>query len=311
VGCLQKLINLVVALLVLVALAGAGMYYFLLPELDTKLADAVRREFILPPSSSVIIDRGSLADTLEGQVRRFRVTSAEAKIDGVAVEDLKFEAKGIRFDLPQTLATGNAELMDVDYGELECRISEAAIEERWAAELEKRGLKKVEVELKDDRVKLSGVIDVMGFETRASARGQLVADGTERVKFKSTEIDLGKLNLEVKKFGVAFDSLTPVIDVGQFKLAVLIDQLKAEKGYLVIRARSRGLAERLAEGEQEREDERRRLDHEEETLRKQLEDIQKAKSEVDKADSKAQEKADEPSGQAGQPDSREDSGSDH
>lgn len=280
-GCLQKLINLVVGLLALAALALAAVYYLALPQLDTKLADAVRREFMLPPSSTVIIERGSLADTFEGQLRRFHVTSAEAKVDDTTVEDLDFEAKGIRFDLAQTLATGKANLTDVDYGELRCKVSEATIEQRWAAELERRGLSKVNVELDNDRVRLTGIAKVMGFETKVAAKGQLVADGSDKIKFKSTEIDFGKFNLEVKQFGIAFDSLTPVIDVGQFKLTILIDKLKAEKGYLEIEARSRGLKEHLSESDQAVQDEKERLAHEKEELEKQMQDIEERQKQVD------------------------------
>jgi len=86
VGCLQKLANLLLSLVVLAAIALAGVYFFVLPQVDEKLADAVRREFILPPSSTVIIDRGSLLDTLEGQVHRFHVTSDE--LFGLCVEPL-------------------------------------------------------------------------------------------------------------------------------------------------------------------------------------------------------------------------------
>jgi hypothetical protein len=238
----------------------------------------------------VIIERGSLMDTLEGQVHRFHVTSAEAKVEGVAVEDLDFEAKGIRFDLAQLLLTSKAELKDVDYGELKVKVSEEALKQRWAAELAKRGLTKVDIKLDNDRVKLSGVagLGILG-DTRVSATGELIAEGSERVKFKTTELDLGKFNLEVKQLGLIFDSLTPVLDLGQFKVAVLIDQLHTSKGYLIIQARSRGLNERLSENGAAREDEKARIAHEKEELQKQLADLEKREKDANDAEAKAQQ----------------------
>jgi hypothetical protein len=288
VGCLQKLANALMALLLLAALALGGVYYFALPQLDSKLADAVRREFLLPPSSTVIIERGSLLDTLQGQVHRFHVTSSEAKIADTTVEDLDFEAKGIRFDLTQLLVTGKAELKDVDYGELKGKVSEEALKQRWAAELSKRGLDKVDIKLDSDRVKLSGVAGLLGMDTKVAAEGELVADGSERVKFKTTELDLGKFNLEVKQLNLVFDSLTPVIDLGQFKVAVLIDKLRTDKGYLIIQARSRGLGERESESAAAREDEKARIAHEKEELQKQLDDLNRREKDVAAADAAAQ-----------------------
>jgi hypothetical protein len=284
-GCLQKLANAILTLVVLAALLAAAAWYFLLPQLDVKLADAVRREFMLPPSSTVIIERGSLADTLEGQLRRFHVSSPEAKIADTPVEDLEFEAKGIRFDLAQTFATGKADLQDVDYGEMTVKVSQSAIQQRWAGELEKRGVRKPEVELDNDKVKLSGLVDLKLAKLRVAATGRLIADGTERIKFEATELDMGGANVEIKQLRSAITSLTPVIDVGQFKLSILVDEVKTEDGYLFIRARSRGLKERLDESGQAVEDEQTRLEHEEEVLRQQLADIEarkKAAAEAEK-----------------------------
>jgi hypothetical protein len=269
-GCFNRLINVLFALLVIIVLAGAAAYYFLLPRLDTLIADAVRREFILPPTATVIIQRGSLFDTLEGQVRRFHVESSEAKIEGVVVNDLKFDAKGIRFDLLKTIGRGQAELQDVAYGELELKISEASIEERWAAELKRKGLSKVEVQLQNDRVNVSGLLDIKLAQLRVGATGKLAVDGNDTIKFKPTEIDLGGANFQVAGIKAAITGLTPVIDLGQFKVVILVDQLQAQKGYLLVKARSSSLEEHLAKGAEAKANERKRIAHEKQVLEEQL-----------------------------------------
>jgi hypothetical protein len=282
-GCTSRIISTLFALVVVVAVLLAATYYFLMPRLDTMIEDAVRREFILPPSSTVDIERGSLFDTLEGQVRRFYVNSAEAKIDGVLVNDLRFVAKGIAFDLGKTILTGKADLKDVAFGELELKISEASIEERWAAELERKGLSKVEVTLQNNRVGISGLVDLKLAKLRVAAKGKLVVDGTDKIKFKPAELDLGGTNIEVGGIRAAVNSLTPVVDLGQFKMTILVDKLEAKDGYLLVSARSSDLNERMNESAEARSDEKARLAHEREVLEKQLADVKKQQEEADKA----------------------------
>jgi hypothetical protein len=279
-GCLNRLLNTLLAIIALVVIAVALAWYFLMPRLDTLLADAVRREFILPPTATVIIERGSIFDTAEGQLQRFHVESPEAKIDGVLVNDLRFDAKGIRFDLVKTLTTGNAELKDVAYGELEVKVSEASIEQRWAAELAEKGLDKVNVKLENNKVEVSGLIDIKIAKLRVGAKGKLEVDGSDMIKFKPVEVDLGGANLDVSGIKAAMTGLTPVVDLGQFKVAILVDKLKAEKGYLVISARSTGLSEHLAKGEKEKADERARIKHEKETLQEQLKKLAEEEKQV-------------------------------
>lgn len=279
-GCINRLLNTLLAIIALVVIAVALAWYFLMPRLDTLLADAVRREFILPPTATVIIERGSIFDTLEGQLQRFHVESPEAKIDGVLVNDLKFDAKGIHFDLVKTLTTGNAELKDVAYGELEVKVSEASIEQRWAAELAEKGLDKVNVKLENNKVEVSGLIDIKIAKLRVGAKGKLEVDGSDMIKFKPVEVDLGGANLDVSGIKAAMTGLTPVVDLGQFKVAILVDKLKAEKGYLIISARSTGLNEHLAKDEKAKADERARIKHEKETLQEQLKKLAEEEKQV-------------------------------
>ena len=253
-GCLQRLANCVFGV-VLVAVVGLLLvYYLVLPRLDEMLADAVRREFMLPPSSTVGITRGSLLDTLEGEVKHFHVQSSEAKISGLLVEDIEFRAEGIRFDLPQTLISGQAELLEVAQGELVFRVDEQALEDRWAADLRKRGLTDVQVELTDDQVAVNSVLDLKLTKVRVGASGELYVDGTDRIRFKVRELELGGANVGVEELKAVFSAMTPVIDLGQFKMSVAIDDVGMRDGYLYVQARSMSLEEKLAREQAEEED---------------------------------------------------------
>jgi hypothetical protein len=178
-------------------------------------------------------------------VQRFYVESDEAKISDLVVEDLEFLAEGIRFDLLRTFLSGRAELSEVTHGQLSLKVSEQALEDRWGGELG-RSLSKVEVDLSDKGVAVSGVMDLMLTEMRVGARGEFIVDGTDRVRFKVNELELGGASIGVEQLKAVFTALTPVIDLGQFKLQVVLDEAYTSAGYLFIEARSRSLEEKLA-----------------------------------------------------------------
>jgi len=237
-GCLKRLLNCLLLVILVVALALGAGYFYLLPRLDAMLADAVRREFMLPPSSTVTITRGTLLDTLEGEVERFYVSSPEAKISDLPVEDVEFYAGGIRFDLPRTLLSGQADLQSVAQGNLAFKVSAAALQDRWVTELAKRGLSKTEVTLEDDKIEVNCVLDLKLTEVRIGATGELYVDGTDRIKFRTTDLQVGSSSIGIDQLKAVFSTLTPVIDLGQFKMSVAIDQVQMRDGYLHVVAHS-------------------------------------------------------------------------
>jgi hypothetical protein len=233
--------NFIFGLVILVLLLGAVIWFWALPQVDVKLADAVRREYLLPPSATVEINRGSLLDTLEGQVESFYVESEEAKIDDVTVSDLKFVAEGIEFDLPQTLLTQRAELKNLDHGRLSFRIREEALVERWAADLEAAGLKKVEVKLTDNDATVSGLLDLALVKMRIGGKGKLGTDGNA-IRFELEELTVGDNKIGLAEMNAVFSKLAPVLDIGQFKkVGIHIDKLDTGNGFIEIEATSRDL----------------------------------------------------------------------
>jgi len=245
-SCYQRVVNCIFGLFVIAAIAGGALYFYVLPRLDNLLADAVRREYILPPSATVVITRGSLLDTLEGEVARFYVDAEEAKLDGLLVKDLRFLAEGIRFDLPRTLISGQAELLNVSHGQLSLSVSEEALEERWSEELASKGLSKVDVELSNEGVGVSAVVDLKLTEVRVGAKGYFEVDGTDRIRFHATDLELAGTSIGIAELKAAFSTLTPVISLGRFKMHVVVDELFTSAGHLFIETRSQSLEEKIA-----------------------------------------------------------------
>lgn len=282
-GCFQKLANFVLVLVVIALLAVLSLNWFLMPKVDDELADSVRREFMLPPSSTVVIGRGSLLDTLEGQVDSFFVDSDEAKLGGMLVEDLVFRGSGISFDLPSVLVSGNAGLREVKSGELQLKVSEQALVERWGEELARKGMRDVQIELDGGRVSIDAIFDMAFAEVRIGATGRIIPDGSSRLKLEVDELQLGGADIGVKELKAAFSALTPVVDLGQFQVAIDVDELRMEDGYLYVQARSRSLDEidtESADGD---------LDQREQELLEELERVRREKAAQERQDELASE----------------------
>lgn len=241
-GCLRTVSGFIFTVLLLAGLCYAALQVYLLPKVDSTLADAVRREYLLPPSATVTIKRGSVFDTLEGQVESFYVESNEAQIDELPVKDLKFVAEGVSFDLPQTLLTQRAELKALKNGRLNFKVTEKALSQRWVEQLEGAGLSKVEVKLEPDGADVSGVFSLAMIKVRVGAKGKLSTDG-ERVRFELSKLSLGDSAVEVGALNAVFSKLAPVVDLGQFKVGMHIDKLSVQSGYVAVQASSRSLDE--------------------------------------------------------------------
>ena len=160
----------------------------------------------------------------------------------------------MQFDLPRTLLSEQAELKRVDNGTLSVRVSEEAVRDRWGEELAGKGLKNVKVDfLSDDRVEVTGELDLKIVKVPVAAAGRFIVDGSDRVQFKAADFAVGGTEIGLSSFKDAVSLLTPVVDLGKFRMYVNIDEMRAEEGYLVIKARS------MSEEERRRRDEANRL----------------------------------------------------
>jgi hypothetical protein len=242
-GCLKAIGGCIFGIVLVAALAATAFYLWAVPELDELFADSVRREFMLPPSSTVRLEHGSLQNTMQGRVQRMVVEADEAKIEGLAVEDVKLAAEDVRFDVPATLLTRDAQWDAVGQGTLSFKASEAALKERWTGELESRGLKKVDVKLSEGEVSINGLLDIGLLKMHVGTTGQIAVDGSDRIVFQPSKLQLGDTNVGVEKLEAVFDTLTPVLDLGKLKLGIGVEELEARDGYLHVKAKSMQLGE--------------------------------------------------------------------
>jgi hypothetical protein len=243
--CLKSVLSGMLLGVGLLALLIFGAYLFFHPRLDAALSDAVRREYLLPPSATIKFDHGTMLDTYQGKIERFYVNAKEAKLEGLVISDVELITTGIQFDMTRTLITGEAELKKVDHAQLKFRVAEESLAERWSETLAGRGISDVDVDLGDKVIEVSGKIDLKLATVPVAARGVFEADGSKLIRMKVNELKFGSTKLPLSQFKELFTKSirTPVLDLGDLQMGVSVRRLEAKNGYLYVEAESETLEE--------------------------------------------------------------------
>lgn len=257
-GCIGGLVRFVLTVALLLVIGIAVAYFHYSPKLEEILADSIRREFMLPPSSTVVITPGSMLDTLEGEVERLYVEATEAKIDGLVVRNLTLLGEGIHINVLKTIITGQAVFKGITHSEISLQVSEEELENRWRAELSKKGLSDVEVTLGEE-IGIAAVLDLKVTKIKVSAQGVLTIEEGERIRFTVTHLNLGGAEIGLREMEATFSAMSPLIDLGQLKLNVVVDEVRTGDGMLFVSARSRSLKEKIV-GDQESAQKKREAD---------------------------------------------------
>lgn len=234
---LDRLLPILAAFGALILLVIMAINIILMPQLDSKLEQAVRREFALDESAGVRIQRGSLSQTLRGYLPHFTVTSANAIIDELPVEDLEFAASGIDFNMRGIMRGDKAELSDLDSAQLSIKVSEVHLQKRLRPLIEEEGLLDPVLTIEADGVKLSAKKKnkLLG-KLKLSAKGVFIADGTDSVRFELRDLEVGQLNVGISSLGLKFAEALPVLDMGGFAGNIMVDEVHTTPGYLHVTA---------------------------------------------------------------------------
>lgn len=233
----------VLLILVLVVLACLAVISFvLLPELDSKLASAVRRELSLPEDAEVEIERGSFAQTLDGYLPRCHLKSSDVTIDNLQVEQLVFTATGIGFNMREMIKGEKTQITEVQSAELSLQVSAGQLESRLIPLLEQEGLSDVQLSFDSTGVKMTAKrkFKVVG-TVKLGAKGQFIAGGSDHVRFKVTDVEIADLDIGVSKLNLDFGETIPALDLGGMFAEIIIDELYTTEGYLHIKAHTESI----------------------------------------------------------------------
>lgn len=230
---LKLVVGAVITAVVLAIISAIAVNAILLPRLDTMLADAMRRELSLPDDAAVLIQRGSLRQTLHGYLPASRIESSSAVIEGLPVQDVHFRTSDVDFDMRRIIRGGKAKITSVGAAELTLRVSAEELRARLIPAIEKQGMKDVQVEFGTDSVKVTADNDT---GTKLSATGRFYPVDDNRVGFSLTDVELDQINIKISNLALPLEDVLPPLDLGGTFARVVIDEIKVTTTYLEISA---------------------------------------------------------------------------
>jgi hypothetical protein len=233
----RPLLGMLLVTGILLLLCLAGLEYILMPRLESKLTNAVRRELALPEDAAVEVILGDILTTLNGNLPAFHVNSSTAVIDEYQFQGLRFDASHVRFNIRRIIRGEKAQILSVGSAKLTLLMSTAELKAQLLPVLAEEGLDDVEIEFKSDTatVRASGKFNV-------TATGQFYPTDANGVGFKLTQVELDKLNIKVSNLTLLVDDVIPQLDLGGMYAKVVIDELHVDEHFLEITAHTEDLA---------------------------------------------------------------------
>ena len=254
-GCIQRFINFLATIIVLVALIAVGAYFLLLNFMEGQLADSLRRRFMLPPSSTVEIDRGSVFDTLAGRVRAIRLRSSEAKLSGIAMRDLDLRTEDVDFDLVSLVLRRGSVLKRVGSAQVKVSITAEALGNAWVEKGRRVGLKEVTLKFippdeqaPQGRVEANATVDALGRQWQLKGNGSFEFYGNKELRLNITDFEVVGVQTGKELFQSVFVQLSPRIRLDELQTDLVIDNCQMSSDRLLISAHSSGAIQPASEG---------------------------------------------------------------
>ncbi len=246
-GCLRRLTNCLATIIVLAVVLAVGAYLLLLYVMENELADALRRKFMLPPSASVIVERGDILDSIEGRVGAIHIRASEALVSGIRVENIAFDAEDLSFDIINLVARRNPVLREVAYAEASFEVSPQDLADAWLKRAKRFGVRDLSVEFVDDEGELPAVevtasTRLLGKDVQVSVHGRFALVEQREIAFQVSEPDAGPDGFGRDIIESAFMRMAPRLRVGDFQGDLVVDRLWVDDGKLYITAHTSGVA---------------------------------------------------------------------
>ena len=246
-GCIRRVVGCLTTLALVAAVLAFGAYLLLMNLMQNDLADAVRRKFMLPPSSTVTITPGSFVDSLSGKVNAFQIESREASISGTRIESLRLDAENISFNVVNLFLQRDPILREVEHAKVSFAIAPEALADAWLARVKRVGVKKLTMKLEEGTgdqlpyADVDAVADVLGKEINLSVKGFFKLAGKREIAFEALEFKLEDLKLGGQIVQTVFLQMAPKIRIGDFQGDLTIDKFYVLGGKLHIFAQTTGV----------------------------------------------------------------------
>ncbi len=246
-GCIRRVVGCLTTLVLLAAVIAFGAYLLLLNLMQNDLADAVRRKFMLPPSSTVTITPGSYVESLSGKVKAFHIESAEASISNTRIASLKLDAENLSFNVVNLALGRDPILREVEHAKVSFAIAPEALADAWLARVKRVGVKKLTMKLEEGTgdqlpyADVEAVANVLGKEIDLSVKGFFKLAGKREIAFEALEFKLEDLKLGGQLIESVFIQMAPKIRIGDFQGDLTIDKFYVLGGKLQVFAQTTGV----------------------------------------------------------------------
>jgi hypothetical protein len=238
-GCLRRLVNFVVFLVVVAAILAGAVYFFVLPDLKDRLADEIRRQMMLPAESNVDVETGTLTDLAQGKLASVRISASRARLGRYDVRDLSLSANDVRFNVAQSLLTRKAVLTSIGAGKISFTVTESDLSKAWERSASKAGLKDAQVKLDPGTTTLSATIKFLGKNLRLSATGEFAAEGGTEIVFNAKQAKIQ--GTEMPKFLLSFvGRIEPHFSLTDVPVPLTIKRLTTKKGMIIVEGETKG-----------------------------------------------------------------------
>lgn len=246
-GCLKKIFGCIGFLVVVAAGALALMYFMLVPQLTGRIEDGLRKKLELGPSATVKITDTGLVALSQGRIERVSVHAAEARLERLVVNDLSFEAEGLKFDLVKTILMNDPAINSLGEGRLEFTVKAEALQAAWETAASKIGIRDLKISLipADLAMKLDGVwkVPAINKEYPFEATGKLSLKSGNLLFFEFPEVTVGDYTIGIARLQQALAKVGPRINLGDYKVKIELDDVAFHGGGLTIRAKAKDESE--------------------------------------------------------------------
>jgi len=243
-GCIKRITGCFISIIIFLVVVAGAIYLFILPQITSRIEDGLRRKLMLGPSASVEITDTGFVALSQGRIEHVSVVAEEARVNNYVVKNLTFEADGLTFDLIRTVAFNDPAIKSLGEGELEFFITAQALEDAWEIAAAKIGISDLTLTVipADLAIKLEGSwkISWLNAEYPFEATGKLNLKGGSFLFFEVPEIKVGKLDIGVGRLQSALASVSPNINLGDYKLSITLDDIQFSEDGLRIRAQAHG-----------------------------------------------------------------------
>lgn len=231
-GCVRRAIGCLVWFVVAIIILSASAYLLLFYFVKEKLSDEIRRYFMLPPSARVAVSYGSPLDTLLGKIEALDLVSAEGRVGGLVVRDLRLHAEDLGFSIPNLLTRKGPIIKHVGDASVSFGVTTSEITRAWLEKGSAFGLRQIKVSLKpspatENRIiaDVDAKVVVLNKSFDISVSGIFSVTDDQEIAFKPEKFQASQLKIGAELLGDIFVRFAPKIRVKELQKELKITHI--------------------------------------------------------------------------------------